>query len=328
LPATSDLAPGRAVARRLVSSASVDEVFANMPGLQIQHQVLSRPEGVSRSGSMQFPTMALTSNLISPRSRATGSIPRGHLVLAIDIAGVPGRQFGGSALDPDDALIGYDGAEFDYLNSAGFWGVSIMVNGREIEAALESRFGPGLTLAQYHHVHAWRLESRRSLLHWKLFKSIATLLQQAGPAPTAAAAMFASADITDVIASILGAHLQQDEVPRQPLWVHRRPVARRAEEFMHAHLQEPITLHQICTAARASERTVEYAFNELYGMGAKKFLRLLRLNRARRVLRSPEAKFVAIHEIAQSCGFWHMGHFSTNYRRLFGESPTQTLRRQ
>jgi AraC-like DNA-binding protein len=327
-PTASGVVPQPAIVRRLISSANVDEVFASMPQLQIEHQVLSRPQGISRSGSMLLPGMALTSNMINARSRATGGVPRGHMVLAVDIAGVPGRQFGGTLLQPDDALIGYDGAEFDYLNSAGFCGVSMVVPGTQIEAAVESRFGAGFTLAQYHHVQTWQLDNRKSSLHWQLFKSMANLLHQNTLSLSAASAMFAGADITDVIASIVGAHLRQGADQGKRLWVHRRPVARRAEEFMHAHLHEPITLHQICKAARASERTVEYAFNELYAMGAKKFLRVLRLNRAQRLLRSPEAKFIAVQDIAHSCGFWHMGHFSTNYRRLFGEAPTQTQQRR
>ena len=95
----------------------------------------------------------------------------GHLVLAIDIAGVPGRQFGGSPLEPDDALVGYDGAEFDYINSPGFLGVSVVVPGHEIEAALECGFGGG-TLAQYRNVQTRRLENRQSP-QWRLFRSIA-----------------------------------------------------------------------------------------------------------------------------------------------------------
>jgi AraC-like DNA-binding protein len=326
-PAKPSPTPGTgSIYRRLISSLDIDEVFANMPKLQIEHQVLSRPHGESRSGTMMLPSLALTSNLISPRTRASGGIPRGHLVLAVDIAGVPGRQFGGSPLEPDDALVGYDGAEFDYINSPGFLGVSVVVPGHEIEAALECGFGGG-TLAQYRNVQTRRLENRQSP-QWRLFRSIAAILQQDTHTPAPASALFARADLVDVIATIVRGRRGEESGDRQALWFHRRPVARRAEEFMRAHLGEPIALHQICAAARASERTVEYAFHDLYGIGAKKFLQLLRLNRAHALLRSPAGGSASIQDVAHACGFWHMGHFSVNYRRLFGESPTATLRRE
>jgi len=33
-----------------------------------------------------------------------------------------------------------------------------------------------------------------------------------------------------------------------------------------------------------------------------------------------------IGTIANRCGFWHMGRFAADYRRLFGELPSETLR--
>ncbi|UCG61547.1 MAG: helix-turn-helix domain-containing protein [Candidatus Zixiibacteriota bacterium] len=34
-----------------------------------------------------------------------------------------------------------------------------------------------------------------------------------------------------------------------------------------------------------------------------------------------------IADVANHWGFWHMGQFSADYRRLFGELPLETLRR-
>jgi AraC-like DNA-binding protein len=36
---------------------------------------------------------------------------------------------------------------------------------------------------------------------------------------------------------------------------------------------------------------------------------------------------VTVGEVAFSCGFEHLGRFSTGYRKRFGETPTQTMRR-
>ena len=100
-----------------------------------------------------------------------------------------------------------------------------------------------------------------------------------------------------------------------------------ASRFMRANIGEPIMLHKICQAARASERTVEYAFRGFYGMGAKKYLKLLRLNRVRDELLRAGSYGAAIQDVAWRAGFWHMGRFSSDYRRLFGERPTDTRAR-
>ncbi|NMS18434.1 AraC family transcriptional regulator, partial [Vibrio parahaemolyticus] len=55
----------------------------------------------------------------------------------------------------------------------------------------------------------------------------------------------------------------------------------------------------------------------------KQFIHRMRLNQVRRVLQSPEDNRT-IAEIAFDFGFFHLGQFSQSYKRLFGETPTET----
>jgi len=50
-----------------------------------------------------------------------------------------------------------------------------------------------------------------------------------------------------------------------------------------------------------------------------------RLSRARRALLSADCKLVTVTEIATCFGFAELGRFSVEYRKVFGESPSQTL---
>lgn len=54
------------------------------------------------------------------------------------------------------------------------------------------------------------------------------------------------------------------------------------------------------------------------------FLRALRLNQVRRLLRSPQGTADSIQQLAEDWGFATPSHFSYDYRRLFGETPSQT----
>jgi AraC family ethanolamine operon transcriptional activator len=82
----------------------------------------------------------------------------------------------------------------------------------------------------------------------------------------------------------------------------------------------------LCRIAETSERTLYYAFIERFGIPPARFMKLFRLNRVHAALCDaiPPA---SIADTANRWDFWHMGQFARDYRRLFGEAPSQTLRR-
>jgi len=106
---------------------------------------------------------------------------------------------------------------------------------------------------------------------------------------------------------------------------HSRIVA-KAEEFMRARLALPLYVADLCQATGVSERTLRSAFRNVYGVGPNRFLKLRRLNQVRRVLQRAGSGAL-VSEVATRHGFWDLGRFAGDYRRLFGESPSQTLRR-
>ncbi|MFM8885114.1 MAG: helix-turn-helix domain-containing protein, partial [Chthoniobacterales bacterium] len=53
-----------------------------------------------------------------------------------------------------------------------------------------------------------------------------------------------------------------------------------------------------------------------------------RLNQARNVLLREDAAERTVTEIALGLGFSELGRFSVRYREMFGESPSETLRRR
>jgi AraC-like DNA-binding protein len=81
-------------------------------------------------------------------------------------------------------------------------------------------------------------------------------------------------------------------------------------------------LAKICGVAR---RTLEKHFQQFVGCAPVEFLRDERLKQARRkLLRARPGANVTV--IAGECGFAHFGRFSLEYRRRYGESPSNTLR--
>lgn len=80
----------------------------------------------------------------------------------------------------------------------------------------------------------------------------------------------------------------------------------------------------ICKALSIPHRTLNYSFHKATGTSPMQYLRAVKLNAARRELTK---SYLPVTDIAANYGFFHMGYFSQEYRRLFGETPSMTRKR-
>jgi len=75
-----------------------------------------------------------------------------------------------------------------------------------------------------------------------------------------------------------------------------------------------------------SDRTLEHAFRERFGITLKAYIRVHRLNSVNKILLQSDPSSTKINKIANSLGFWHMGQFAKDYQYYFGELPSATLK--
>jgi transcriptional regulator GlxA family with amidase domain len=109
---------------------------------------------------------------------------------------------------------------------------------------------------------------------------------------------------------------------------HRRDaIIARFKTFLEANPGTPLYLPEICTAVGAAERTLRIACIEHLGMGPVRYLSLRRMHLARRTLLQAMPWTITVTRIATDHGFWELGRFAGAYRTLFGETPSETLRR-
>lgn len=90
--------------------------------------------------------------------------------------------------------------------------------------------------------------------------------------------------------------------------------------------EAPRSLVEICTELGVSLRTLNACSNAVLGTSAGAYLRRRRLHRVQSALRSGAA--ASVTEAATAQGFWELGRFAGEYRTLFGETPSATLRRR
>lgn len=104
-------------------------------------------------------------------------------------------------------------------------------------------------------------------------------------------------------------------------------IIERLEDVLTANQGEPMYLAEICAATGATERTLRACCQEHLGMGVIRYLWLRRMHLAHRALNLAAPTTTTVTEIATKCGFWELGRFSVEYRALFHEAPSASLRR-
>jgi len=105
-----------------------------------------------------------------------------------------------------------------------------------------------------------------------------------------------------------------------------RIIATKTYDYILAHSNYTITMHDLSKAIKTSERTLQRAFKLYYHTTLQNFIKIHRLHKVRQKLLASSPN-ETITEIAFDNGFSHLGRFAQNYKNLFGELPSDTYKR-
>jgi AraC-like DNA-binding protein len=120
-------------------------------------------------------------------------------------------------------------------------------------------------------------------------------------------------------------HNYTDRLQRQPSAANRS-VVDKVEAFIEANWDQPLDLEKLAQIADVSIRTMFREFARAGRGTPAQFAKRIRLRRAAEFLRHPDERTTVIG-VAIKCGFQNLGHFASSYARIFGEVPSDTLRR-
>ena len=129
----------------------------------------------------------------------------------------------------------------------------------------------------------------------------------------------------DLIRRLLLTITSSRPTDRLKLTARKQIVLQRARDYMEANTNKLVTVLEMARASGSCVRTLEYVFRYYYGVTPKAYLKSRRLAAVRHELLRPLHSKPSIKEIASRWGFWHMSQFATDYRRFFGELPSETL---
>lgn len=268
-------------------------------------------------GQLQTPQFQLSRVTFGRGMLVHGDTPPGTWAFAMADEGV--ARFRGRRMRNNGLGCLRHGEEIDlYLNATGrAWVLAV----RQADAERWTRGKTGYALAELRDLDrllardrsaaqairdAWREEFAR----WR--RNPARLLEPETQASVAKRLFSRMIDNVDVPPANLSAR-------------DRYRILERANRYLDQRLGEHVSIADLCLAAGAAERTLHHVFKRQYGLPPMTYLKHLRLNRAREEMQSARGSD-SVTEIALRCGFSHLGRFAADYRRLFGELPSQALR--
>jgi AraC family ethanolamine operon transcriptional activator len=106
----------------------------------------------------------------------------------------------------------------------------------------------------------------------------------------------------------------------------RADIIRRAMAVIDGSPAMP-TATELARDLGVTDRTLLRTFQETFGVPPKKYLMLRELHAVHRILRAGEPRDATVADVLTRHAIWEFGRFAARYRRQFGESPSETLRR-
>jgi AraC family ethanolamine operon transcriptional activator len=272
--------------------------------------------------SFDFDGLSVDRGKINRDMRIRGGLDAKRYSLAIFHPGARGR-LNGFVVDPSSLLFSSPGLELDgHLRESYGW-TSLVIPAAWIDAtsmaARDTGFLASITGFRGLYPDAQKLQD--------LFRAsellVASRLQPGQ-------GMEREEQLCLCLRDALGAVLSDFDAPDSKAisgTLSQYRTAQRAERYLRERGPDNVSVDDICAELRVSRRYLEYAFRGAFGTSPARYSRLLRLHQVRRSLSRPRAGTTVTTE-ATDHGFTHLGWFSTQYRALFGESPSSTLNRR
>ena len=104
-----------------------------------------------------------------------------------------------------------------------------------------------------------------------------------------------------------------------------RQIVDSFEQVARANVGNLVHVTDVSCIAGINQRTLSRAFREIHGIGPYRYLQHLRLSELKRVLVSEE---ITVTQAALRLGFVELGKLGVLYKKVFGESPSETRRRR
>lgn len=245
-----------------------------------------------------------------------GAPPRGCVTFGVLEESVRHLWWRGHDVDSRTVLVFPLGGELSCISGADFAVHTISIENslcEEICTALRLGLPPGRALPEVFMPPPAVLASLR--------RDLRLLIDQKAQPSDAAARAIAEA-LVKAWAKAFGSQRRRDECGYGPERTMRKALERLGDSDWST-----LTASDLCLHAGVSERTLQNAFRQRFGATPAAFLKARRLAAVKAMLKNNDEAAASVGDIAARYGFWHSGQFAADYKRTYGEAPSQTLHR-
>ena len=260
-----------------------------------------------------------------PAYQQGAAVPEMRTFAFLD-SSAPDTEWCGRLFSPDTVAIFARDGDFRCVSPPGFFVYTISFTEQELATACDRLGMPDITETLQAHDETRQVDRAGTDKLCRLVTE--TISDYCVPGMTVLPAdrgqQIARERVCEQLVDVLSCATSKPHSPSQ----HKRTIAvNRALEVIEDGLHDDISVRDVAKAANLSRRTLEYAFKDRLGVAPKSFINMQRLIKVRGDLRQrPDG--ASITDIANHWGFWHMGQFASDYRRQFGELPSETARQR
>lgn len=311
-------------------SNDIDEQSTRLDGWRQEYQQLGRGRFVGQVSTVAGPHMSIMGERTNQSLHEYVAPPKDSVVFGLLLNGSHALQINRQPVGSASLIVLEGGREYEFRTEgpADLLGVSLdsAICRDKYSGNYEKEFERAIALGVVPLAHGSAGQLRQ------LWTKISELLQFGDTWPESLPLPSLAETVTNSLLVALGLSAGED-VPALPQSAGRQArVVQQAISFMHAHLARDFPMADVCAATHVSERTLQYYFEHCLGMSPRQYLKVMRLNAARRMLRRigghsrrclPQ---LTIADIAAQCGYDHPSRFAGDYRQQFGMLPSDTAR--
>ncbi|CAB3752540.1 helix-turn-helix domain-containing protein [Paraburkholderia humisilvae] len=302
-----------------------DEQARNLHGWRQTYDQLTSGCFIGELTGLHVDDMHVFRESTSQTLRQTCEVQSDAYWFGIPVRGGVAGHIDGNMIHADAFALKPGGVEFELITPAAYEIFGVVVSGDVLRqhAALAGHGG-----ALNDHAPPTGVMPIDPASRAQLCSRLMQILGERGAALDRRARRQLHASVLDLLLDACGdscARSERTAILKRP---RRRWIVSEAHDYVLANRDRPVSVPELCEHLHVSRRTLQYCFEDVLGMAPTRYLRVIRLNGARRELCDASRSGVArsVQEVAAAWGFWHLSQFATDYRKLFGMRPSDTLR--